>query len=60
VDWAVLLKRVFAVDVLRCARCGGKRVVIEVVEPEAVEKILDCRFGPGVLLAEEHGARGPP
>jgi hypothetical protein len=60
VDWAVLLKRVFAVDVLRCARCGGKRVVIEVVEPEAVEKILDCLFGPGVLLAEEHGARGPP
>jgi hypothetical protein len=35
-------------------------VVIEVVEPEAVEKTIDCPFGPGVLLAEDHGARGPP
>jgi hypothetical protein len=60
VGWAQLLKRVWSADVLRCARCGSKRVDIEVVEPDAVVKILDCLFGPAALLTDEHGARGPP
>jgi hypothetical protein len=41
--WAGLLKRVFAVDVLRCDECGGRmRILCAVNPPEAVRKILDC------------------
>ena len=39
--WAQLLKRCFAVDVLRCARCGAKREVLAVVmRPEPTIAIL--------------------
>ncbi len=39
--WAELLKRSFAVDILRCARCGGPRQVLAVVmSPEPVRAIL--------------------
>jgi hypothetical protein len=41
IDWASLLRRVFKIDVLRCARCGGRMRVISVIEePPAIEKIL--------------------
>jgi hypothetical protein len=40
-DWAQLLKRVFALDVLRCDRCGGPREVIAfLTDPEVVPRIL--------------------
>jgi hypothetical protein len=39
--WAELLKRVFAVDVLRCADCGGRRVMIATITtPEPIQRIL--------------------
>jgi hypothetical protein len=41
--WAELLKRVFAVDVLKCDHCGGRmRIICAVNPPDAVRKILDC------------------
>lgn len=41
VPWAQLLRRTFLVDVLRCARCGGKRELIaEVTDPVAIRAIL--------------------
>lgn len=41
IDWASLLRRVFSIDVLACARCGGRLRVISVVEdPPVIEKIL--------------------
>ena len=63
IPWAELLKRVFAEDVLRCPRCGGRRHMISViVDPEAVRKVLAA-----VLRAEEKaqekaeaGPRPPP
>ena len=41
--WAELLKRVFAVDVLVCDRCGGRmRVLCAIEPPMAIRKILGC------------------
>jgi hypothetical protein len=41
IDWASLLRRVFKIDVLQCARCGGRMRVISIVEEQPVlEKIL--------------------
>jgi hypothetical protein len=62
--WADLLRRVFQVDVERCARCGGPaRIVGFVIEPEAVRKILahlerrgiDARAGPWAGAAAAPG-----
>ena len=40
-DWAALLKRVFAVDVMVCARCDGPMKVIALLEePAVVKRIL--------------------
>ena len=41
--WAELLKRVFAVDVLQCDRCGGRmKILCAINPPNAIRKILDC------------------
>jgi hypothetical protein len=41
--WADLLRRVFAVDVLECPRCGGRmRLLAAIQPPDATEAILDC------------------
>jgi hypothetical protein len=40
-SWAELMKRVFAVDVLRCGNCGGRRQVIALItEAEPIHRIL--------------------
>jgi hypothetical protein len=47
--WAERLKRVFAIDVLTCPRCGGRlRIIADVTDPGVIKKILD------------HVARAPP
>ena len=59
--WAKRLKRVFAMDLERCRRCGGKLRVIASIEDEAViERILDHlgRDGEGRGLAPP--SRAPP
>ena len=39
--WAALLARVFAVDVLTCAHCGGeRRIVAAITEPDVAARIL--------------------
>ena len=41
-DWASLLRRSFQVDVLECARCGGRlRVLGEVTDPAMVRLVLE-------------------
>jgi hypothetical protein len=41
--WAELLKRVFAIDVLECPRCGGRtRVLSDSPPPNAAGAILAC------------------
>ena len=55
-----LLRRVFAVDVLRCGVCGGRRrLIAPIMRPSAVRGILDAlglpSDAPGV-----QPARAPP
>jgi len=46
-DWATLLKRTFAIDVLECPRCHGRREVLATItEPEAIRGILRCLGHP--------------
>ena len=48
IGWAKLLARIFALDITRCRKCGGRMRVLEVVsDPDAIARIL-------------HGARAPP
>jgi hypothetical protein len=55
--WAELLKRTFAVDILRCARCGSRRELLAVVmKAEAVAAIL-THLG---LDTDDAGPRPPP
>jgi hypothetical protein len=59
-DWAAALKRVFGVDVLKCARCGGRLVVLAFIEKHtAVRAILDHLGLPSAPLPLGM-ARGPP
>ena len=42
-SWAELMRRVFAVDVLECPGCGGRRKLIAVItEPEVIVAFLSC------------------
>ena len=46
-SWAELMKRVFGLDVLKCARCGGRiRSPCAINSPDAIKKILDCHGLP--------------
>jgi hypothetical protein len=41
--WAQLLRRVFAIDVLECPRCGGRlRLLAAIHSPDAQTAMLDC------------------
>jgi hypothetical protein len=41
-DWATLLRRTFEIDVMECAKCGGRlRILGSVSEPDAVREILE-------------------
>jgi len=42
-SWAQLMMRVFAIDVLKCGRCGGRlRIMAAIHPPDATTKILRC------------------
>ena len=59
-DWAALLKRVFAVDVLHCPRCGGHRRIVAVhTRPETLRPLL-ARPGLAVPAAAPRASRSPP
>ncbi len=41
-SWAERLKRVFAIDIEVCPKCGGKlRVIATITQPEVIQKLLD-------------------
>src|SRR5207247_11395305 len=41
--WAELLKRVWALAVLECPRCRGRRrILADIHSPDAIERILKC------------------
>lgn len=45
VDWAKLLYRTYAVDVLRCGRCGGRRRVLAAITEKATAKKILAHLG---------------
>jgi hypothetical protein len=59
-SWAELMQRVFAIDVLRCPRCGGRmRVLAAIHDPQAVRAILEC-LGLASRPPPTHPARTDP
>jgi Putative transposase len=59
-DWAALLKRVFALDVLHCPRCGGRRRIVAVhTRPETLRPLL-ARLGLDGPAASPRASRSPP
>ena len=59
--WPYLLKRVFAVDVLKCAKCGGRLRIVKIAEkPDDIARILGERGwsrAPPRALAGSRSAR---
>jgi len=59
--WAQRLKRVFAIDIEVCRRCGGKlRVIASIEEPATIERILEHLGRDGALVDRSHPSRAPP
>jgi Putative transposase/Transposase zinc-binding domain len=59
--WAQRLKRVFAIDIEVCRRCGGKlRVVASIEDPPVIERILDHLGGDYEAVDPAHPSRAPP
>ena len=56
--WAALLRRVFALDVLACPRCGGRLRVIAIVQNPAVVRAL-LAHGERALSPEAPGPAPP-
>jgi len=55
--WAELLRRVFAIDILKCDQCGGDMKIIAIIPAsEATEAILD-HLG---IDTHHNSATGPP
>ena len=51
--WGRLLRRVFAIQVLVCERCGGaRRTLGAVTEPHAVRWVALRAFGPAADLSK--------
>jgi hypothetical protein len=58
--WAVLLKRVFLVDVLECPKCKGRmKILAAVTAPASVRRILD-HLGLPSEVPRLQQARPPP
>ncbi len=57
---AVLLRRVFAIDVLSCPHCGGVcRLLAATTDPDAIEKVLRA-MGLPCDVARLAPSRAPP
>ena len=60
IRWADLLRRVFEIDVLACARCGGRlRFVAAIDDPDVIRRIL-AHLGLATTIARPLPARPPP
>jgi len=60
VDWAGLLRRTFAVEVLACVRCGGRRRVLAYVKQAGGVRAILEHLGLPTAGARLAPARGPP
>ncbi len=58
--WAEMMQRVFAVDVLECGHCGGRRQVLQfLTDPAVIGRILR-HLGLATEAPRVAPARGPP
>ena len=56
--WAQRLKRVFAIDIEVCRRCGGQlRVIASIEEPAVIERILGHLGRAGESVDPAHPGR---
>ena len=59
--WAQRLKRVYAIDIEVCRRCGGKlRVIASIGEPAVIARILDHLGRDGEPANPANPSRAPP
>ncbi len=59
--WAQRLKRVFAIAIDTCRRCGGTlRVIASIQEPQVIERILEHLARDRQSLDPAHPSRAPP
>jgi hypothetical protein len=58
--WAALLRRVFAIDVVACPRCGGRRRLVGVYPGGAPLQTLLGRLGLEGAPSSAEPARAPP
>ena len=59
-EWAVLLKRTFKFDVLQCARCGGRRSLIAVIQDPPVARAILEHLGLPAHTPAIAPSRAPP
>jgi cell division septation protein DedD len=59
-DWAALLKRVFAVDVMACSRCDGPMKVVAFLEEPTVVKAILTHLGLPAEPLPAVNAQAPP
>ncbi len=62
-SWMQRLRRVFAIDLSRCPRCGATvRVIAAITDPALIARILQHRDARDDFTAEARvgGARAPP
>ena len=58
--WATLLRRVFAIEVLTCDRCGGKRRLVALIDKDAAIKKILTHLGLPTQPPTAWPARAPP
>jgi hypothetical protein len=59
--WAQRLKRIFAIEIERCWRCGGRlRVIASIEDQTVIERILDHLGNHSEALDLTHASRAPP
>lgn len=59
-DWAALLKRVFRIDVLLCAGCGGRMSVVAFITDRKVSGRILEHLGLPTRVPPIAKARAPP
>jgi hypothetical protein len=59
-QWAELMRRTFGLDVLACARCGGRLRLVALIDHASVVQRILRRLGLPTELPEPRPARAPP
>jgi hypothetical protein len=60
-SWAQRLKRVFAIEIQTCRRCGGRlRVIASIEAPAVIARILEHLAPDAESVDAAHPSRAPP